>query len=90
MTAFYNQSHQDLKEYLGYYLEVPTLGLTAEELQEEMQRLGTASDFGQKVTGVLKRLETSRYSLNGAQLNPEMTQSTAQQIREIFASGSKR
>ncbi|OFW13081.1 MAG: hypothetical protein A3H27_19145 [Acidobacteria bacterium RIFCSPLOWO2_02_FULL_59_13] len=90
IIAFHNQSYQDVKEYIGYYLEVPTLGLTADELQEEMQRLGTQSDFSQKVAGVLKDLETSRYSLNGARPNPEVAQRTSQQIREIFASSSKR
>ncbi|MBI4465121.1 MAG: hypothetical protein HY647_10490 [Acidobacteria bacterium] len=87
VMAFYNQSYQDLKEYLSYYLEIPTLGLTAEELQSEMQRLGTQSDFQQKVTGVLGSLETTRYSLNGSHPNPEVMHWTAQQLREIFASG---
>ncbi|MBI4442413.1 MAG: hypothetical protein HY649_03435 [Acidobacteria bacterium] len=90
VIAFHNQSYHDVKEYLGYYLEVPTLGLTADELQEEMQRLGTQSDFSQKVTGVLGNLETTRYSLNGAQPNPEVAQRISQDIREIFSSSSKR
>ena len=89
VLGFYTQSYQDVKEYLSYYLETPTLGLTAEELQEEMQRLGTNTEFSQKVVGLLGALDTARYSPNGATPNPEVAHQTAQQVREILAAGSK-
>ena len=89
-VRFYDQSYQDLKEYLGYYLEFPTAGLTADELQEEMQRLGGDREFRDNVVRVLGTLETERYSRNGSTPTPEAAQRTAQEIRGIFAAGSRR
>ena len=89
-VRFYDQSYQDLKEYLGYYLEFPTAGLTADELQEEMQRLGGDREFRDNVVRVLGTLETERYSGNGSTPTPEAAQRTAQEIRGIFAAGSRR
>lgn len=89
-VRFYDQSYQDLKEYVGYYMETPTAGLTADELQEEMQRLGADREFRDKVIRVLGTLEAERYSQNGRAPSPEAAQQTAQEIREIFAAGSRR
>ena len=89
-VRFYDQSYQDLKEYVGYYLEFPTAGLTADELQEEMQRLGGDREFRDNVVRVLGTLETERYSGNGSTPTPEAAQRTAQEIRGIFAAGSRR
>lgn len=84
---FYDQSYRDLKEYVGHYLETTTVGLTAEELDEEMQRLNAEREMRGKVVKVLQTLETNRYSQNdGAAPTPEEAQATAQEIREIFAS----
>jgi len=89
-VRFYDQSYQDLKEYVGHYLEFPTAGLTADELQEEMQRLSVDRAFQDNVVRVLGTLETERYSGNGSTPTPEAAQRTAQEIREIFAAGSRR
>jgi len=89
-VRFYDQSYQDLKEYVGYYLETPAAGLTADELQEEMQRLGADREFQDKVVRVLETLEADRYSQNGHAPAPEAVQRTAQEIREIFSAGSRR
>ena len=35
---FFDRSYQDVKEYLGYYLETETASLTAEEIKEELKR----------------------------------------------------
>ena len=86
---FYDQSYQDLKEYVGHYLETTTAGLTAEEMDQEMQRLNADRTIRDKVVRVLGNLETNRYSQNGAAPSPDDARSTAQEIREIFA-GSKR
>jgi hypothetical protein len=87
---FYDQSYQDLKEYVGYFLETPTMGLTAGELQEEMQRLGSNRQLTEKIIQALGTLEMVRYSRNGTALSPETAQKTAQELREIFAVGSRR
>ena len=87
---FYDQSYQDLKEYVGHYLELATAGLTASELDEEMGRLGTDRDLREKTISVLGTLETVRYSQNGAAPTPEAAQRMAQDLREIFAFGSRR
>jgi len=82
---FYDQSYQDLKEYVGHYLETTTAGLTADEVDQEMQRLNADRDMRDRVVKVLGTLETNRYSKNGDAPNPDDARSTAQQIREIFA-----
>ena len=55
---FFDQSYQNLKEYLGYYLETDTAGLTADEVKEEMQRIGATSDVSQKVGKDSERLRS--------------------------------
>lgn len=89
-ARFCDQSYQDLKEYVGYYLEIAAAGFTADELQEEMQRLGADTEFREKVVGVLGTLETIRYSQNGTAPTPEAAQAMAQELRGIFAVGSRR
>ena len=59
-ARFFDQSYQDLKEFLGYYLETPTAGLTADEVQEQMQRLGANRDLSERVTRALGELEITR------------------------------
>jgi hypothetical protein len=90
IADFYDRCHQDLKEYLGYYLETPTMGLTAEELNAEMQRLGVAPDFAQKAAGVLGNLEAARYAQDGSPSARETAQRAAQDIRDIFAASPRR
>lgn len=89
-VRFYDQSYQDLKEYVGHFLETPTVGLTADELQEEMQRLHADREFQDKVVRVLGTIESQRYSRNGSVPTPDAASRTAQEIRDIFAAGSRR
>ena len=84
-VRFYDQSYQALKEYVGHYLETTTAGLTAEEVDQEMQRLNADREMRDRVVKVLGTLETNRYSKNGAAPSPDEARSTAQEIREIFA-----
>jgi hypothetical protein len=84
-ARFFDQSYQDLKEYVGHYLETSTAGLTAEEVDQEMQRLNADRDMRDRIVKVLGTLETSRYSGNGAAPSPDAARATAQEIREIFA-----
>lgn len=83
-SSFYDHSYQNLKEYIGYYLDTPTMGLTAEEMREEMQRLGAGSDLTQKVARVLEACETLRYTRDGASPNTEAARAVAQDMREIL------
>jgi hypothetical protein len=83
-SSFYDHSYQNLKEYIGYYLETPTMGLTAEEMREEMQRLGAGSDLTQKVARVLEACETLRYTRNGVSANTDAARAVAQDMREIL------
>ena len=48
-----------------YYLDTDAVSLTADEVQEEMQRSGASSDVTRKVARVLNACETARYSGNG-------------------------
>ena len=85
-ARFYDQSYRDLKEYVGHYLETATAGLTADEVDQEMERLNADRVMRDRVVKVLGALETNRYSKNGAAPSPDDARSTAQEIREIFAS----
>ncbi|MBI2815677.1 MAG: hypothetical protein HYX72_01935 [Acidobacteria bacterium] len=84
-AEFFNSSYQNVKEYVGYYLETPTLGLTAEELQDEMQRLGANPDFTRRVVKVLSACESVRYQPNALNGNSaESARNVAQDVREIL------
>lgn len=82
---FFDSSYQNVKEFVGHYLETPTMGLTAEEMQEEMQRLGVSPDLTRKVGKVLDTCEAFRYSAssrNGA--FGDAARGMAQDVREIL------
>jgi hypothetical protein len=81
---FYDRSCQDMKEYIGYYMDTDAMGLTAEEMQDEMKRYGAKPDFAHKVGKVLELCEKSRYSGNGASADAEMARAVAQDMREIL------
>jgi hypothetical protein len=82
--SFYDRSCQDIREYIGYFMDTDTMGLTSEEMQDEMQRFGAKADFAQKVAKVLEVCEGSRYAGNGASADFEMARSVAQDMREIL------
>ena len=82
---FYNHSYQNLKEYIGYYLETETMGLTADELQEEMRRLSASPDLTQRVGKVLDSCEVLRYRRDGVTADPEAARNIAQDMREILS-----
>jgi hypothetical protein len=81
---FCSHSYHTLKEYIGYYLDVPTSGLTAEEIREEMQRLGAEPDFMQKVSRVLEVCEKFQYAPPAQPADTEIARSIADNMREIF------
>jgi hypothetical protein len=82
--SFYDRSSHDIKEYVGYYMETDTMGLTVEEVQDEMQRFGAKPDFAMRVAKVLDVCERSRYSGNGTSADTEMAGRIAQDVREIL------
>jgi len=90
VIEFHDRCDHDVKEYLGYYLETSALGLTCEEIEAEMQRLGTDPAFAEKVVRTLGTLEAVRYSRNGTASSREAAERTAQEVREIFAFSVKR
>jgi hypothetical protein len=84
-AQFYSQSYQNVKEYVGYFLETPMLGLTSDEMQEEMNRHGASPDFTKRVSKVLESCESSLYAApNGVSSNPDTARAVAQDVREIF------
>jgi len=80
---FYSQSYHSLKEYIGYYFDIPTSGLTAEEVREEMQRLGAESDLAQKASSVLEVCEKFQYGPSD-EADAATARSVADNMREIF------
>ena len=80
---FYSQSYHSLKEYIGYYFDIPTSGLTAEEAREEMQRLGAESDLAQKASRVLEVCEKFQYGPPD-EADAATARSVADNMREIF------
>jgi hypothetical protein len=81
-SMFYDESCRSLREYLGHYLDTPTMGLTPGEMRTEMQRLGVMSDLTEKVAGVLERCDRVRYARNGASADPEAARALAEDIAE--------
>jgi len=82
--GFYDHSCQSLKEYIGYYLDTATMGLTAEEMRDEMQRLGAQPDLTQKVASVLEVCERFRYARDGQLADTEIARTVAQDMQEIL------
>ena len=89
-SSFYDHSYQNLKEYIGYYLDTPTMGLTAEEMRKEMQRLGAQPDLTLKVARVLEACETLRYTRDGVSAKTEAASAVAQDMREVLTTMSGR
>jgi hypothetical protein len=83
-AIFYDHSCQSLKEYIGYYLDIATMGLTADEMRHEMQRIGAKPDLTEKVAGVLEVCERVRYARNGASADAEAARALAQDMQEIL------
>ena len=84
-SIFFDRSYQNLKEYLGYYLETPTMGLTAEEMREELERLGSSPNLTQKVVSVMEACETTRYMNNVVSDQAEAARVLADDMREILS-----
>ena len=83
-SAFLDQSYQNVKEYLGYYLETPTMGLTADEMREEMKRFGASADLTERVGKVMETCETLRYTQNGVVAHTDAARNVADNMREIL------
>ena len=82
--SFYDHSCQSLKEYIGYYLDTATMGLTPEEMRDEMQRLGAKPDLTQKVASVLEACERLRYARDGVSPDAEIAQGLVNDMQEIL------
>ena len=83
-SNFYDHSYQSLKEYIGYYLDTPTMGLTAEEMRDEMQRLGANAELAQNVAKVLETCERLKYARDGVSADKEIAKGVAKDIQEIL------
>jgi len=83
-SMFYDHSSQSLKEYMGYYLDTSTMGLTPEEMQDEMRRLGAKPDLTQKVAKVLEVCERLRYAQDGLPADTDVARSIAHDMQEIL------
>jgi hypothetical protein len=83
-SAFLDQSYQNVKEYLGHYLETPTMGLTTDEMREEMKRFGASPDLTERVAKVMETCETLRYTQNGIVSHADAARNVADNMREIL------
>src|SRR5437867_8358583 len=84
--SFYDHSSESLKEYMGYYLETATIGLTADEMRDEMQRREVQPDLTQRVARVLEVCERLRYTRDGMPGDTEAARSIAEDMKEILKS----
>jgi hypothetical protein len=84
VMEFYGRSYRDLKEYVGYLLEIPTEGLLADEMQAEMTRLAANPDLTERTAKVLSVCETARYAPHPAELNGAAASALADDMRAIF------
>jgi hypothetical protein len=85
-TDFLDRSYHDLKEYLGHFLETPSLGLTGEEMRQEMRRVGISSDLTQRVGDVIDTCETVRYTRNNVSDVSSAARKVADDMRAILDS----
>ncbi len=81
---FYGRSYRDVKEYLGYLLEIPTEGLLADELRAEMTRLAASPDLTERAARVLSVCESARYASHPAEVNSAAARELADDMRAIF------
>jgi hypothetical protein len=86
---FYGRSYADLKEYLGYLLEAPTEGLTAEDLQGAGGRIVTNPEIAERAARVLETCETARYGRNGTAASPDAARAVERDMRQIFEIGAR-
>ena len=84
---FYGRTYHSLKEYIGYYLEVSTSGLTAEEMRKEMQRFSVDPDLTRTVSSVLEVCEKFQYAPPAEPADVASARSIADDMREIFKRG---
>lgn len=89
VMEFYGRSYHDLKEYLGYVMEAPTDGLTAEDLQSNMGRLAANPDLTERAIKVLSTCESARYGSNGKELSGDSANAVAHDMRQIFEAGAR-
>jgi len=89
VLEFYGRSYHDLKEYLGYAMEAPTEGMTAEDLQANMGRLAANPDLTERAIKVLTTCETARYGRNGKELTGDSANAVAHDMRQIFEAGAR-
>ena len=84
VMEFYGRSSRDVKEYIGYLLEIPTEGLLADELRVEMTRLAASPDLTDRTVRVLSVCESARYASNPAELNSATARELTDDMRAIF------
>ena len=83
-SSFVDHSSHSLKEFIGYYLDTPAMGLTAGEMRDEMQRLGAEPDLAQKAARILETCERLQYARDGQPADAEVARSIAQEMQEIM------
>ena len=88
--SFCEHSSRSLREYIGYYLDTATMGLTVEEMRDEMQRLGASPDLAQRVANVLEVCERLRYARDGVSVDAEIARAVAQDVQGILEATSGR
>jgi hypothetical protein len=89
IADFYGRSYDDVKEYLGYLLETHTEGLTADEMQEEMNRRAVSPDLTERAVRVLSTCEIARYESNSKALVGDTAREVANEIRQIFQASKR-
>ena len=87
---FYGRTYRDLKEYLGYLLDMPTEGLLADELRAEMTKRAVSDELTERAVKVLDTCERARYAKTHADLTDAAARVVADDMREIFELGAKR
>ena len=83
---FLDRSYLNVKEYLGYYLDTDTAGLTADEAEgRDAAQRAPATTITQKVSRVLGACEAARYAAHGAAASAESARGIAQDVRELLS-----
>lgn len=88
VREFFGRSSRDLKEYLGYLLDTPTEGLTADDLRAEIGR-SVNPDLAERAINVLAVCEIAPYGRQGTEPTGDQARGLAREIEEIFEAGSR-
>ena len=85
VETFCNNTVHDLKEYVGHFYETPALGLTPDEVGEEVQKLGAAPHIARNISKILETCESYRFADESKNGSTDAVRGIVQEAREVMS-----